>query len=205
MPRSNYMPAYIRETRVAPAVQPTTPAWLAVPEHCMLQWPLIEFAARKREGEPPVYFDAGFDPRQDKYAPRAKRGAYSTPLTREECTMCISSSAYIPEIIIISRKLEMWPVHIRGNRNLRVIDIFRQIYDTYSRQLTQEELMRWGPEYIARCERAFKQRCEDGPALTVHAERHGMLRIDLLRGRRIFKGLVPIRGKPMHYELLFED
>ena len=52
--------------------------------HVVLSWPLVEYALRKRDPYPLITFDAGFDPRDRKYAVKAKRGYHSTPLTREE-------------------------------------------------------------------------------------------------------------------------
>jgi hypothetical protein len=119
--------------------------------------------------------------------------------------MQLSETAFVNWIIITCDKLPFWPIQIKQPTNLRVIDIFRAIYDTYAQPLTQEELVYFGRETIGRCQAAFKLRCEDGPELACVAERRGMLRIDLLRGRRIFKGLYPDRGKAGHYKLFFDD
>lgn len=119
--------------------------------------------------------------------------------------MQLSETAFVNWIVITCDKLSLWPIHLKQTTNLRVIDIFRAIYDTYSQPLTQEELRYFGRETIERCEAAFKQRCDDGPELACLAERKGMLRIDLLRGRRIFKGLYADRGQVNHYKLFFDD
>lgn len=119
--------------------------------------------------------------------------------------MPLSETAFVNWIVITCDKLPFWPIQVKHSTNLRVIDIFRAIYDTYAQPLTQEELAYYGGETIARCGAAFKQRCEDGPELAFVAERKGILRIDLLRGRRIFKGLSPDRGKEGHYKLFFDD
>ncbi|KAF8182296.1 hypothetical protein BJ912DRAFT_1061778 [Pholiota molesta] len=113
-----------------------------------------------------------------------------------------------PEMVIINKKLHLWPIHLKNNNSwhaLRVIDVFRAIYDTYAQPLTPQELAHFGDEYVRRCQPAFMRRCEDSPQFTHVEERRGLLRIDLLRGHRIFKGLVPIPGRPFHYELLFDD
>lgn len=119
--------------------------------------------------------------------------------------MQLSETAFVNWIVITCDKLPLWPIKLKQTTNLRVIDIFRAIYDTYAQPLTQEELMYFGKDTIARCEAAFKQRCDDGPELACLAEKKGMLRIDLLRGRRIFKGLYPDRGQLGHYKLVFDD
>ncbi|KDR83034.1 hypothetical protein GALMADRAFT_238795 [Galerina marginata CBS 339.88] len=175
------------------------------PIHANLTWPLIDYATRKRAPEPLIYFDAGFNPRNSKYPVKAKRGLHWSPLTREEETMFVSLGAFISNMVIINKRLEAWPIHIRMSHNIRIIDVFRAIYDVYAQPLTERELRDCGPEYIQRCERAFLQRCQDGPDFAHNEQRKGMLRIDLLRGRRVFKGLTPIPGQPHTFELLFDD
>lgn len=154
---------------------------------------------------PLIWFDAGFNPRLKKYAIKAKRGPVFTPLTREEETMLIAPNECIHHITIINRKLDRWPIHIHLPYEIRVIDVFRAIHDMYAQPLTNKEIDSIGAEAIARCGRAWKQRCEDGPDFTHNEEKKGLLRIDLLRGRRIFKGLIPIRGQGDTYELLFDE
>ena len=129
----------------------------------------------------------------------------SSPLSRQDSVMQLSETAFVNWIVITCDKLPFWPIHLKQTTNLRVIDIFRAIYDTYAQPLTEDELLYFGKETIGRCEAPFKQRCEDGPEFAFAAEKRGMLRIDLLRGRRIFKGLHPDRGKMGHYKLFFDD
>lgn len=114
-------------------------------------------------------------------------------------------SSTVHHITIINRKLDRWPIHIHLPYQIRVIDVFRAIHDMYAQPLTHQEMESIGAEAIARCGRAWKQRCEDGPEPTHIEERKGLLRIDLLRGRRIFKGLVPTRMQSDTYELLFDE
>lgn len=135
-----------------------------------------------------------------------KPGDYvSSPLSRQDSVLQLSETAFVNWIVITCDKLSFWPIQLKQTTNLRVIDIFRAIYDTYAQPLTPEEILYFGRETIGRCEPYFKQRCEDGPELACVAERRGILRIDLLRGRRIFKGLYPDRGNMGHYKLFFDD
>ena len=177
------------------------------PTHVDLSWPLVDYEQRRSRGQPLITFDAGFNPRLEKYAVRVlKPGDYiSSPLSRQDSVMQLSETAFVNWIVITCDKLSFWPIHLKQSANLRVIDVFRAIYDTYAQPLTKEELVYFGGETIGRCEAYFKQRCEDGPDLAYVAERKGMLRIDLLRGRRIFKGLYPDRGNAGHYKLFFDD
>ncbi|KAF9527510.1 hypothetical protein CPB83DRAFT_855905 [Crepidotus variabilis] len=128
------------------------------------------------------------------------------PLSSEERNMLVSNNTLFSEIVIVNKTLEAWPIVIRPTHRIRVIDVFRAIYDTYAIPLTREELARLGAERIQRSERAFLQRCQDSPESTHFLERQGMTRIDLLRGRRIFKGLIHHRGAPNHqFELIFDE
>ena len=217
-PPSNYIRPYIRESNffnlawfpllmmigLVPAEVTRKPP---TPTHVDLSWPLVDYELRRSKGQPLITFDAGFNPRFEKYAVRAfKLGDYaSSALSRQDSVMQLSETAFVNWIVITCDKLPFWPIQLQQTTNLRVIDIFRAIYDTYAQPLTPEEFLHFGREYIGRCEAAFKQRCEDGPELACVAERRGMLRIDLLRGRRIFKGLYPDRGKVGHYKLFFDD
>ena len=168
---------------------------------------MVDYEQRRSKGQPLITFDAGFNPRLEKYAVRAfKPGDYvSSPLSRQDSVLQLSQSAFVNWIVITCDKLPLWPVQFKQTTNIRVIDIFRAIYDTYAQPLTREEFLHVGRETIGRCEAAFKQRCEDGPELACIAEKRGMLRIDLLRGRRIFKGIYPDGGKIGHYKLVFDD
>ena len=218
-PASNYIRPYIRESNLfnltwlpllimvnlVPAEVTRKPP---TPTHVDLSWPLVDYEQRRSRGQPLITFDAGFNPRFEKYAVRVfKPGDYvSSPLSRQDSVMQLSETAFVNWIVITCDKLPFWPIQLQQTTNLRVIDIFRAIYDTYAQPLTPEEYSHFGRETIGRCQAAFKQRCEDGPELVACvAERRGMLRIDLLRGRRIFKGLHPDRGKVGHYKLLFDD
>ncbi|KAF8895558.1 hypothetical protein BD779DRAFT_1609069 [Infundibulicybe gibba] len=90
---------------------------------------------------------------------------------------------------IVCDRLPQWPVVVQRSKGIRCIDVFRAIYDTFHPVLTRSELERIGDAYIERCQPAFQQRCADSPGLPLYNQQRGMRRVDLLRGRRIFKGL----------------
>ncbi|KAF8994466.1 hypothetical protein BDQ17DRAFT_1094306 [Cyathus striatus] len=99
----------------------------------------------------------------------------------------------MPHMTIICEGLEKWPVHAIASRGgLRCIDVFKAIYKTFSEYLTRDEIAEAAardPDYFRRCQRHFKQRCADAPGIDRVLERDGMCRVDLLKGRRVFKGL----------------
>ena len=174
-----------------------------------LAWPVVDYVKRRHLPEPLVYFDAGFNPRDPQFEVCTIRQRRRIPLTYEERNMAVATE----NIVITNATLNRWPVDmepIPGSRRIRVIDVFRAIYDTYAAPLSREDLSMIGPEYIQRCEPAFLQRCKDSNEPTHYLEYAGMRRIDLLRGRRIFKGLaytgvVYDRGSHKHaFELQFD-
>ncbi|KAF8886238.1 hypothetical protein CPB84DRAFT_1787745 [Gymnopilus junonius] len=204
---SSYLPPYYKDPDYLEAVEEVW-RWQAgnPSKHGKLAWPLIEYDKRRHNPDPLVYYDAGFNPRIPRYAVKVRRDLINEPLTREEEVMPVSVSATIRSMTIICKKLPRWPIYLRRpDTSLRVIDIFRAIYDTYSMPLTHQELRELGEDYIEKCRRAYLQRCRDSPEFDHLEERKGMLRIDLLRGRRIFKGLIPVPGQAWTYELLFDE
>jgi hypothetical protein len=173
-----------------------------------LAWPLVEYDARQQLSMPLLYFDTGFNPRHARYEVCTLRGGRRMPLAPEERNAHMSQNTLFQQVVITNELLKQWPIVIypsQPSQRIRVVDVFRAIYDTYAVPLTREELALYGPDYIQRCERAFFQRCKDAQESTHFLEKQGMTRIDLLKGRRIFKGLVHRSGFPNHYfELIFD-
>jgi hypothetical protein len=169
-----------------------------------LEWPLVEYVRRRHLAEPLVYFDAGFDPREHRYEVCTVARGHRVPLTKEQRNLVISTE----KIVIRNESLKYWPTIIYPNtttRAIRVVDVFRAIHDTYAVTLTRDELAKIGRDYVQRCEPSFLQRCKDAREPTHYLENQGMRRIDLLKGKRIFRGLVQHRGTPPHhFELLFD-
>lgn len=134
-----------------------------------------------------MYFDIGFDPRTDL---KAKHDGGYRPLSEEEFDTPASSHCDLTEMIVVGpAPLDQWPIRIQRSQGIRCIDVFQKIYTKLSEPLTEDEKDAIGRDYIERCTPAFKQRCKDCPGLTRYNEKCGMLRVDLLRGRRIFEGL----------------
>lgn len=165
-------------------------------EAIAVSWPLVDFVSRRGKGTPALYFDVGFDPRKDQWAIRVDRGGFLGPIKREESDIPVSPHTTLTEMTISCKPpngfpdhFTLWPIHVRRSRGLRCIDVFRAIFDTYNILLTEKEKAQIGDKYLRRCERAFKQRCKDSPGLPLYNEECGMRRVDVLRGRRIFKAI----------------
>jgi len=177
-------------------------------DHPPLSWPLIDFVQRKQARRlfPLVYFDAGFDPRVDRCTVKVKRDVVMQPLSSEERRIPMTTAAEpLCDVTLVCSKLPTWPVRVWNPQGITVWDVFMAIHHNFAQPLTPQELIDIGPAYIQRCQRHFAQRCEDSPELSHVVERRGMARIDMLRGRRIFRGLEPMKGFPRCYDLQFDD
>ncbi|RXW25383.1 hypothetical protein EST38_g467 [Candolleomyces aberdarensis] len=178
-----YMKAYIKEVPLKD-------------EAIALSWPLKDFETRRHARYPALFFDTGFDPRTPGFEIQVIRYGETSRsvIAREEETMLVSPHAFMTEMTLINERLAQWPVVVHNSRGIRCVDVFRAIYKAYSIVLTKSELMNWGQDYIDRCQRAFEQRCNDGPQLPPVTKARGLCRIDLLKGERIFKGITPLTG-----------
>jgi len=180
-------------------------------EAIAMSWPLADFVNRAGKGMPPLYFDVGFDPRKDKLAILVEREGFWVPIRRDEAVIPVSPHTTLTEMKIycipprsFPEYLTLWPVYVRRLGGLRCIDVFRGIFDTYNAVLTKKEQAQIGAQYLKRCETAFKQRCKDAPGLTLYNEEYGMRRVDVLRGRRIFKAITQ-DSTNTHWLLYFDD
>lgn len=175
-------------------------------EAIALSWPLVEYTGGKRTRYPPIFFDVRCNPTGDKWNIRARRPnqGCNTPMSADERELPASTHCTLTNMVIyfVSPYLVGWPIPIRRDEGIRCIDVFQAIYDKLQGRLTSEDYRRYGEEYIRRCKPAFLQRCREDPGLPDYNERQGMRRVDLLRGKTIFKGL---KQSGPHWVLYFED
>ncbi|TFK71250.1 hypothetical protein BDN72DRAFT_837829 [Pluteus cervinus] len=174
-------------------------------EAVALSWPLVDYASRNRSEYPPLYFDVWFDPKGSDWGVREHRGGYSTPLPHSTWDIPVSSHCILTEMVIVSRHLEQWPVVVRKPTGLRCGDILEAIYHNYQKPLTREEQRQIGHDYLERCRKAFQLRCKESPGLPAYNEKCGLRRVDLLRGKRIFKGLTQKFDTPGQWLLEFHE
>lgn len=184
------------------------PTYKSVPmknEAIALSWPLIDYDVRRHKGGPSLYFDAAFDPNLQGYEVKLMRpGERSASIiTPEEIRMFVSPHTILQDMTLFHPKFPHWKVQVHNSRGIRCLDVFREIYRTFSAPLSQDELMQCSSRFIESCEHAFNQRCEDSPGLPPVTKSKGICRIDLLKGERIFRGLVPGQ-KPQTWEIQFE-
>lgn len=169
-------------------------------EAIAISWPLIEPSKRRRlrPPRPPLFFDIAFNPTEHdpRYGIRALADfGFTRALTQEEKDTPASSHCVLQEMIIAcdERELGRWNVVARRAEGLRCIDVFQAIYATYNVPLTPLEIAELS-DYVPSCIPAFIQRCKDTPGLELKHQERGMCRVDLLRTKRLFKGMTRRNG-----------
>ncbi|KAJ7583456.1 hypothetical protein C8J56DRAFT_210192 [Mycena floridula] len=116
------------------------------------------------------------------------RGKVYSRITREEEELPVSTHCKVTKMVIVCRELSRWPVRVERREGIRCIDVFIAIYETFQKPLTSTERRELNSNSSS-CQRHFEQRCRDSPGITEVNLRQGLLRIDLLRGQRIFRGI----------------
>ncbi|OBZ68863.1 hypothetical protein A0H81_11243 [Grifola frondosa] len=109
--------------------------------------------------------------------------------------LAVSSSDIEEEVALKKSDLEKAASdqQIQPLAKMTICYVFDSIYKEFNHALTNEERERYfsnSKGRLARCEAAFKKRCEDETTVVAAAElAKGMRRVDLLEGRTIFMGL----------------
>ncbi|KAJ6453082.1 hypothetical protein C8R45DRAFT_1083136 [Mycena sanguinolenta] len=156
------------------------------PEAISLNWPLVQFSARRRSSNPLLYFDVGFDPRKPRNL-RDNKSNRMAPMSTTDRNLPVSTHCTVTEMVIECPHIG--DVIIKQSRGILCIDVFSAIYDAYREPLGDHEL----PEDIGRYTRHFHRRCQDSSDAATE-QIAGMRRVDLLKGKRIFDGLTRSGG-----------
>ncbi|KAJ7045629.1 hypothetical protein C8F04DRAFT_1173628 [Mycena alexandri] len=164
-------------------------------ESVVLSWPLVPFSDRRHSKYPLLYYDVAFDP-QDKGNIRDNRQTHFLALPQEDQELPVSTHCKMTEMVIHCP--HVGSLVVERPEGLRCIDVFYAIYCKYQKKPRSHEM----PENEAKYQAAFKQRCRDCPGLPEFNRRAGFLRVDLLRGKRIFDGLRRSNGR---WELVFDE
>lgn len=116
--------------------------------------------------------------------------AYTRPARSSEVNK-LATREPITSMTIRCARLPQWEVHVRrqGDAPIRCLDVFTAVYDTFHVPLTDAEKENIGEEYLQSCEVHWKARCKAAACLTDVEELQGLRRVDLLRGRTMFRGL----------------
>ncbi|KAJ7783295.1 hypothetical protein B0H16DRAFT_488537 [Mycena metata] len=164
-------------------------------ESVVLSWPLVPFSDRRHLKYPLLYYDVAFDP-QNKGNIRDNRQTHFLALPQEDQELPVSTHCKMTEMVIYCP--HVGSLVVERPEGLRCIDIFYAIYCKYQKKPRSHEM----PENEEKYQAAFKQRCRDCPGLPEFNRRAGFLRVDLLRGKRIFDGLRRSNGR---WELVFDE
>ncbi|KZT65841.1 hypothetical protein DAEQUDRAFT_497326 [Daedalea quercina L-15889] len=171
-------------------LKPTPP-----PKPVTLHWQLLPYdAARSKKL---VYFNIANPPAMIR--DHTRMPPVSLPQAEME-----KPAAEIPltEMQIRCSQLPHWDIVVNpaGPGGIRCIDVYRAIYETFQKELSETERDHYIPSGRRRqCEAAWRKRCKEAPGLPEVNLKKGMCRIDLLEGRTIFMGLrrpVPTDDKP---------
>jgi len=177
-------------SKISPADVPVRPAAPKPSVDCGLQsinlhWLLLPFEAAR--GKPRLSFDIRFRVERIRLWPLDL--PCSCPLGVEYPTRFATDKG-LKRMTIICKDIPWWEVRIRRPDPICVQDVLEEIHQTFYERLTASDHGRIPPDRIARCENAFKDRCKTADALEIWEQRQGLRRVDLLRGKTLFMGLV---------------
>jgi hypothetical protein len=86
--------------------------------------------------------------------------------------------------------LPHWTVAVANTAGITCGDVFDAIHKTFTVPLSAAEQTQYVTDQNrSAVEQAFKQRCKDVPGLDAWHRKQGLLRVDLLLGKRLFAGL----------------
>ncbi|KAJ6585565.1 hypothetical protein B0H19DRAFT_1110164 [Mycena capillaripes] len=152
-------------------------------ESISLSWPLVKFADRPRLAKPLLHFDVGFDPRLPRNLGYNRSGEWS-PLSETDRNLPVATHCTLTKMVIHCPKIG--EITVKKSEGIRCIDVLAAVYDAYHERLKRDE---W-PQDIEWYKKYFDQRCRNCASNTEAERRAGMRRVDLLRGKRIFDGLL---------------
>ncbi|KAF8831891.1 hypothetical protein HHX47_DHR1001293 [Lentinula edodes] len=191
----NSRPSYAGDGKPLGGYRKATPS--AVPmkaEAIALNWPLREPDRSPRKQRISICFDVAFDPRASKgvTVPYDIDIAHRRDMSHTDIRLPASTHCILTEmrIFIDSEEFRCWPIRVKRKEGIRCLDVYEAIYKTLQHRLTDDDVRTFGEARIQRCWNYCLQRCIDSPGLPEYNKQRGIRRVDLLRGRRFFRGLV---------------
>ncbi|KAI0086948.1 hypothetical protein BDY19DRAFT_995381 [Irpex rosettiformis] len=162
----------------------TAPPKSARSESTELHWQLLpydEIRCRKK-----LYFDVAMPPDLIRDHTRLPPVALHPSDTDKWAT----SQDGLTQMIIKCSLLPQWDVVVQNDQGVRCRDVFEAIHRSLNLRLTEYEKRSLIHDHErTKVQESFEKRCRDVPMLDHVARREGLLRVDLLKGQRIFMGL----------------
>ncbi|KAF5357561.1 hypothetical protein D9757_012366 [Collybiopsis confluens] len=161
------------------------------PEAIALSWPLTEHTPNSRRHAMNIFFDVAFDPRTSQNV-TLPDGGYRMDMPYDTIRLPASSHCTLTEmrLTLDQEEFECWPIVVKRKEGVRCLDVFEAIYHTLHHPLTDEDIRTFGEANIQGSYSFFLQRCDNSPGMPEYNRQYGMQRVDLLRGRRFFRGIV---------------
>jgi len=148
-----------------------------------LHWQLLPY--RKEIGKPQLRFDITLPITHLCFTTTS----YPRPLRKADLDKP-AADEQLEEMTIECERLPSWFIRVKPKNGICCRDVFEAIFRTYNEVLTEAERSAIPEEQLSRIEAAFKARCAGSPGLIEYEERMGFRRVDLLKGKTLFLGLI---------------
>ncbi|KAJ3936958.1 MAG: hypothetical protein NXY57DRAFT_33085 [Lentinula lateritia] len=141
------------------------------PEAIALTWPLMEpnTTSPRKQGRAKICFDVAFDPRKDNNVVVLEGAFRMDSIPYETIRLPASTHCTLTEMSIFldMEEFNRWPINVMRKDGIRCLDVLEAIHKMLQRPLTDGDVRTFG----------------------LAAAQRGMRRVDLLGGRRFFRGL----------------
>ena len=148
-----------------------------------LHWQMLPYM--KQFGKPQLRFDITLPVTHVCFT----TSSYPQPLRKADLDKP-AAPELLEEMTIECENLPSWFICIKSSNGIRCRDDFEAIFRTYNEVLTEAEYHTIPEDQFSRIKAAFKTRCAESPGLIEYEERMGFRRVDLLKGKTLFLGLV---------------
>ncbi|KAI0695293.1 hypothetical protein BC835DRAFT_1306059 [Cytidiella melzeri] len=164
----------------------TAPPKTARSESTELHWQLLPYDENRCRKK--LYFDVAMPPDLIRDHTRMPPIAIHPSDTDKWATFPLQEG--LTQLIIKCALLPHWDIVVQNDQGIKCCDVFQAIHRSLNLRLTEYEKRSYIKEQEkTRVQEAFEKRCRDVPMLDHVARREGLLRVDLLKGQRIFMGL----------------
>ncbi|KAJ3857658.1 hypothetical protein EV368DRAFT_29853, partial [Lentinula lateritia] len=140
------------------------------PEAIALTWPLMEpnTTSPRKQRRAKICFDVAFDPRKDNSVVVLEAYRMDS-IPHETIRLPASTHCTLTEMCIFldMEEFNHWPINVMRKDGIRCLDVLEAIHKMLQRPLTDGDVRTFG----------------------LAAAQRGMRRVDLLGGRRFFRGL----------------